>query len=733
MRTTAAPSAAFIVDDPGLTGEELLAAALDRSGFWTSLDGASRGAGLDPAAFRVVIKPEWSAFQQAGPAATSPRLVEALIDLIHDRGYPSVSVVGAADSSSLWAENRDVLALADLLGYRFVTDKGRTYEILDLAQDLAETAFPPGSLLHGSRLSRAWRSAGFRICFAKNKTDDRDGYALCADSLIGVLPLEDKDLYYRHRFEPGDVVAELLREVPVGLAVIDAVESCHGSGGGRAPRPLTTGTIIASDSLLLADWAGALKMGIDPHVSRVNRRALGRLGLPERFRLEGNLAPYPGWENVHPLISDSATRLERWSAASRSVRPWLQVTDPELFPFKNPLDARLNEALSRPFANVDEDRGAFTLLVGLNYALAWVHDCLEAYRVLADKDALRWREVPLGIDVAALAPDAWDAVVAELSALRPLLSARPADPSGLRWCTLEKAVLFEIAHVVPVPFEEFTGRVDVSRTIQHMNDYIGGVAVPVAFDGRGRVTRQAERNLYLPQPNYLVLSQGDVIDVTKLECVAYEEDRHTMTWKTIRSENGSAEHDDGIVTFEKLGDDTRIEIFGRQLFRLPPFWEAVNLDRYPALKAELVVHAYTTFFHRTFANLEAVAEGREIRIGRPWHDPLTPSETESRPVEVWGDRLTRLLDESGALLKGDLFRTAPAPGPVARIDEDGFRHFRPATGGAPSAPAETPPGEGRARLLRLLTEGLAVFGRDLEEALRQDALGERRLRAPGVS
>ena len=63
--------------------------------------------------------------------------------------------------------------------------------------------------------------------------------------------------------------------------------------------------------------------------------------------------------------------------------------------------------------------------------------------------------------------------------------------------------------------------------------------------------RQAERNIYLPQPNYLVLYQGKPIDVSKLEVVEYEADRHRLYWKTVLSENGSATYDDGIATFER--------------------------------------------------------------------------------------------------------------------------------------------------------------------------------------
>ena len=50
-----------------------------------------------------------------------------------------------------------------------------------------------------------------------------------------------------------------------------------------------------------------------------------------------------------------------------------------------------------------------------------------------------------------------------------------------------------------------------------MNDYAGGRALATARDERGRVTRQIERNLYLPQPNYTALGGGVTIDVTKIE------------------------------------------------------------------------------------------------------------------------------------------------------------------------------------------------------------------------
>ncbi len=228
--------------------------------------------------------------------------------------------------------------------------------------------------------------------------------------------------------------------------------------------------------------------------------------------------------------------------------------------------------------------------------------------------------------------------------------------------------------------------------------------------------------LYLPQPNYIVLYQGDVIDVTKLEHATYGADEQRMFWKTIKSENGSARFDDGIVTFARHGGDTRVSIFGRQLFTLPLFWQAVNLDLAPELKRALVTHAYTTFFRRTLANLEAVAEGRDIRIGRPWHDPADAPGTEPLPIDRVTERLATLKDQLGDDWLHDLGRllrlerTNAAP---LAIDPDGFRHFRasapiraddgPALAGTVSASVKSGVGE------------LFELWRDLVEAVRKDA------------
>jgi hypothetical protein len=251
--------------------------------------------------------------------------------------------------------------------------------------------------------------------------------------------------------------------------------------------------------------------------------------------------------------------------------------------------------------------------------------------------------------------------------------------------------------------------VDVARTIEFMNDYLGGVRIAVESDQAGRPLRQAERNLYLPQPNYLVLYGGQPIDVGKIEVCDYAPDRHRMAWKTIESRNGSAQHDDGVATFERVERGTRVRIVGRQRFVLPPFWQAVDLDLVPEFKAALVTHAYDTFFSRTIANFEALVEGREIRIGRappPAGDPFAGA---PRPVEMLERGALALLAKLPRAKDAPQAAGSPASGVV---DTDGFRHFTVARADVANEAAPAP----------AAASALADWFGGLTQALARDSL-----------
>lgn len=704
--------AAAIVEDPGLDPSSRLAAALDRCGVGSAIVEAAATRGLEPAALPVVIVPQLGAFERASPAAADPHLVELLIDHLHDAGCRDVVVGASADSSLLWAGNRDVYALADLLGYRFVTPGGHDYDIVDLGDDLVPGGFQPGDVLAGTQLARPWRDAGYRIVFAKNRTDEADGYSLALDTVLRALPLTDDQYHYRLAAPVDAVVRELLSATPVQLAVIDAIVSCDGSGGARAPSAIPTDCIIAAHDIRLADAIGAIKMGMDPGTSRAFGRGFDGLDVPHDA-IDGSLAVHRDFTPPHPLVLRSTRARDASPTLARLVRPWLQVVDRETFPLESPLDTRANERLAPLFADIDADPLAFGALVVANETLGAVARSVEAYRTLFDKDAVRRARVPLGFEPGDIPVEDYEAIVPELEGLQTLLSGAPERAPGLRWRKVGGATIFDYRRRVPIAFDEFVAVVDVARTISYMNDYLGGVVVPVEHDGDGGVVRQAERNLYLPQPNYVVLWGGLPIDVGKIEVVDRAPTTHRMAWKTVVSDNATAVSDDGIVTFTASPGGTEVTIVGRQEFVLPPVLRDLELGLVPDLEERLITHAYRTFFDRTLANLEALAEGRDIRIGRPWADPDDPSTTERLPAETLERLVEDGLDRVQSIsehVRTPTPRHGRSPTPL-RVDADGFAHFRASPAGAPPAPSTSP----LARAVAEFWSGLLeAGGRDLQ-------------------
>lgn len=696
-----------IVHDPDADGEALLDRALKLAGFHATAAGRIAEALAAKGACSAIIVPAMDAFSADSPAAAEPRLVEHLLDVLFDLGVTEASVGSTRATAALWLENRDVFVAADLLGYRYETPARRPYDVIDLAEDLQEGVFPEWGPLGGAALSRAWLEADLRIVVSANRTDEDDGYALCLSTLLSVLPLTDKDYHYRYRRDAGEVVAHLAAAAPAHLAIVDAVVSGHGQAGGRSPSPLRTATIIAASDPALADYVGALKMGLDPFISTLAAPCLRAARPTPETRILGALDPYVGWINVDPsLIASTAVRRE-FVTADRALRPVLQHVDRSLFPFRHPANDWLNRAFADVASAGEAGAEGARLLAVLNLALGEAEKAGTVWSVLFDKDALRRRDACLNIDPASVGDADYDALPAELSMQAELLGGVAADATGLRWRFDDGAVLFDGARRIPIPFDAFTAAVEIHRTIQFMNDYAGGRALVTGVDGEGRVMRQIERNLYLPQPNYTAIGGGVTIDVTKIETVDYAPARQRMFWKTVKSENRSAIADDGIVTFEAVGDDTLVTIWGRQHFCLPPLWAALDRELTPAVKRALVSEAYGRFFARTFANLEAVAEGRDVRIGKAWSDA---SEGEPLPVERLSDAMRRLQQADGfdlvATLKSRLpGRGAAGPEP-ARIDADGFRHFE----GAPPAAIIGPIGSALSGALQ-----------DLRHAARVDA------------
>jgi uncharacterized protein (DUF362 family) len=662
-------------------------------------------------AANAVILLDFGAFALQDPTVPHRLLIERLIDRCASLGWGHIALASTADSSSLWADNRSVAVLADLLGYCYETANGNAYEILDLSDELIAADFEDSSPLRGSALARPWLQADLRIVVGKLRTDQCETFALSAFTLLCALPLVDKDYYYRLPMDLASALASLLRRTPVSFSILDACDSAHGSGGRQAPMRANTHAIICGQDLLAVDCAAAGKIGADYAQSPLLKGMIEVFGLPNLSDTRGPRRKFADFKLPSPQLLVSSQARNRSPFFARLLAPWLQQIETDLFPFKHPLDAKIHPHIAMRFAHLDEDPVALGYLISLNYLCAALASAVTGWRTLSDKDKLLQRSAPISPETLSCEDTDYRRMERELDQLNSWLLSEFDATDALCWRYLNHAVVFSISHEYPIPMSRFISKIDITRTIQFMNDYLGGTVIPVALDDKGRAVRQVERNLYLPQPNYLVLAGGKEIDVSKIESVHYGRGRQRMYWKTVKSENDSAVFDDGIVTFQSKGSSTRVTIFGRQLFVLPPFWEQLNLELYPELKSRLVTHAYQTFFARTFSNFEAMLEDREIRMGRPLREPKHPADSPERPIELIANLGRDWLDRAAPLLEKWTERGVDRASPSTGLrDSNDFVHFRP---------GEAPP-EHKPEMREELAESIAHFYTGWLEAVAGD-------------
>jgi hypothetical protein len=600
------------------------------------------------------------------PTPASAEVVHEVVDLLVEGGCLEVSV-----GSSLRAYDRDrghrsVHALAQQAGMRGRTDRGRAYDLVDLGADSMDAPVPETAVLHGRPVSSAWAGAGTRVVVARAVTDLVDGYAGCLATLLGAA-------HEVAGAESADVVVDLLTYLPPTLVVVDALRPSVGADGARLPDPLESGILLVGSDALAADTAIAALLGQDRSNSRLTQRAVERLGSPGGI-VDGELSALQGAHGAHPLARAAARQVAadpRWervlSAVIGGPDPGAEVADPVLATIRGlvtPLVASAEDAVGQ---------SGLTALLGTAAALQL---STHAWSTGFDKGAVTRREAPLGFDPGDFSGEDYDTLPDFFDPFDALLDGLPANADGMRWRLVDGATVFEMARDVAADFDEFVARVDVGAGISLMADYLGGrrVTVPAGDDPltTGR-TRQAERNLYLPQPNYLALWGGQPIDVCKIELVERQPDRHRLTWRTINSPNGSATYDDGSLTFTRVGGgvdaDTRVVVRGRQLFSLPPAWAGVDLAAIPEVRNPLLEEAYRRFFTTTFDNLEACFEGRAFRIGRPPYDPVEPLLTHS------ADLLLGLAkDWLGGRARTAHPSAVDADADAETVDAQGFRH-----------------------------------------------------------
>lgn len=703
MQNQAKSTAHAVVATHASSAEACLNEGATAAGLWRALEAAQARLGTSAAALRVVILPDIAALERTG-VATSPALVERLIELLADRGYLNVTVAATLERAP-GATSPSLDEIATKAGYHGgTTEQGHSYRLMDLSESLTPSTFPPENVLAGTPLSECWTEAHFRIVFARSRTHVEHSYALCLHTLLSVLPLNDRLFHYRQQQKPWDLCMELLQHTPIDFALIDAWQTADGLGL-SAKHQQDTRSLIAGNNLLWVDWLGAVKMGLDPSASRLNAHALERMGLPTERQVEGDLSPWMGVRTVHPLVADSF----RQALESGDLARWVAGVSMG--------SSALDQRVARLLAAAEESPASRLALATSNFALASAGTVLNCWRTLTAKEELLREVVPLGFELNTWSAADYEAVENYLLPLEQLLLATPPDANGIRWRYLEGSVLLEYTQLLPVPFDAFVSKVDIRTAISCMKDYLGGCCVPVAHDAEGRVTHQAERTRYLPQPNWLVLYGGQPIDVGKLEVVRYSPGLQRLFWRTIESANGSAQHDDGIVTFAAQPHGTQVTVLVRQQFALPPVWQAMKLELFPEVKDVLVAREYLAYFQETMTNFQMRYEGLDFRIG---HD-ANPSDVRS-PRLATATKVVR----STATALGTLLRKAvgtPGTKPPQR-DSHGFRHFEPTVD-------EPGVGSRRSRILReAVSQGLSsgqsakTFLKDFAAAVRADLSGK---------
>jgi len=596
---------------------ELLDAALEKTDFNDLLETTWNKSQKPKAEFLIVIKPNLAMFFKDSVTVTDPELVEHLVDRLHNLGYTNVVIGEAQNTFFKWLHNREIPNIARAVGYKFTTPGGADYRVIDLDQDAVSYDFPPEYSLYGSKVSRTWQEADFRINFAKNKTHEEYFYTLCLKNLLGVLPLDDKHLHYHSRLKCWDVCVEVYREFPVHFNIIDAYVSNHGNVGSQVLHPIDTRTIIAGQNGILVDWVGATRMKIDPYLSPLNAKALKLIGLPEDYQVIGPLTPYKGWKNVHPLISDSFFRLDEAEVITRYFWSASFTVDSQLFPWKRNLFKWINVFISPIWARVDKNPLFLWWIIYMNYCFVFAFFLKRVWRTLVNRKQLKRKELPINVSPNQFTQKDYKKLPRFIRPLEEIIESIPLK-KGSCHTFVDKSILLYLEREVDFPFEEFVHKVDIAKAISFMLDYVGGRAIPIKFDSQQRCIHQLERTVFLPQPNISILLLGPEVDVTKIESIEYNPDFHKIIWKTVLSDNQSAVYDDGTVTFQRQNGRTKIRIMVHQNFVSPALFNWFWLNYYPRLRRFFMGRAFRRFFRKTMDNLCSVAGGKFQPIGRPW-------------------------------------------------------------------------------------------------------------------
>src|SRR4051812_27704007 len=306
----------------------------ESAGLWPALERRCAERGQPAADLPILIKVCAAGFAADDALGTSPRLVHHLLDLLHEHGYRRVAIADGPDGTERWLHHRSALERAGRLGYLDATPGGLTPTFVDLADAPVPAPFDAGSVLHGAALSRHWLDAGFRIVFAKHRTDEIHGFAGTLDALPELIA-GDRAYQAGARRDPGEVCTSLLQATPPDFCLLDGLVANHGSFGRTLSNPLEAESLYAGADPAEVDWVAAVRTGMDPFRSPLLAAAVGRGGAGPPPEVDGDLAPIRGWRGPSPARQDAVRRLVQHAAVFQLVQQVLPRVDRALFPFRD--------------------------------------------------------------------------------------------------------------------------------------------------------------------------------------------------------------------------------------------------------------------------------------------------------------------------------------------------------------------------------------------------------------
>jgi uncharacterized protein (DUF362 family) len=607
---------------------DLLKAALQNCRFREIVESAFEKSGKSRSNFLIMIKPNLAMFFNDPVTVTDPELVEYLVDRLNDYGFTNVALGEATNIFSKWLYNREIHNIAKEAGYhvadsenpapffRCITPNGVNYKFFDLHADAIEYEFPTSYSIYGLKISKRWQSADFRISFAKNKTHEEYVYTLCLKNLLGVTSEHKKHLHYHSRLKVKDVCYELYKHFPIHFNIIDAYSSSHGNTGAQVANKIETKTIIAGENIVLIDWVGALKMGIDPHLSPLNAKALKYEKLPEDYKIIGNLDPYEDWEPVHSMIYDVLLRLDKNAAVRDFLWPATFKNNEKAFPWKKKFPRYVNKIISPFWVWTDKYTIIRWGLALFLYSLVFLTFIVNAFKKNFYKNGLKIKELPINLfNKKACSKDDFYRLSDHIRHLEEITDSLPRK-NGTCHTFIDEGILFCMERYVDIGFEDFVKGKAIRGAVNTMKDFIGGRSVLDHALDNENVEYRIERTVYLPQPNLLAFINAKDIDVTKIEKVEYEKNIHKIIWKTVLSDNDSALFDDGAVTFKKDFCGTQVKVMVHQAFHLPNL--VMIALRLTGLRKIVTTWLYHLYFKKTIANYCKKAKQKYRKTGVNW-------------------------------------------------------------------------------------------------------------------